>query len=673
VTYESEDGELKKEVFDMLVLSVGLVIPEEAQQLAGKLGIEVNEFGFCESDELTPFTTSRDGIFVAGTFGAPMDIPETVAQASGAAARAEEFLTDARNTLAKDKSYVGERALAEEPRVGVFICHCGINIGSVVKVPELVEFARTLPGVAYAEENLYTCSSDTQDKIKELIVEHDLNRVVVASCSPRTHEPLFQETIREAGLNRYLFDMANIRDQCSWVHKGDPGAATEKAKDLLRSAVARTRLLEPLDEVAVDVTRSALVIGGGPSGMHAALGLAGQGFEVHLVEKESELGGNLRHLRRTLDGVDLQAYLAGLIERVELKKKVHVYKSSTIENVTGFVGNFTTQIKVKGKKKPVSLEHGIVIVATGADQYKPKEYLYGKQSRVITQVEFEGLMADGKLPKDVKTVVMIQCVGSRDDDRPYCSRLCCQEAVKNALEFKNQRSDGSVYVLYRDMRTYGMSELQYEEARGRGVIFVRYDESLKPKVKAPKKGKKLEVTSHDILLDEDVVLEADMVVLSAGVVAYDNVELAKMLKIPVDPDGFFLEAHVKLRPLDFATDGVYLCGMAHSPKTLSESVVQALGATSRAAIPLSSGVWSVDPTVSSVDEETCLGCGLCVSLCPHSAMKLELKEGGRKAVVIEASCKGCGTCGASCPVRAITMKHFTTEEILAQIDAVAGK
>jgi heterodisulfide reductase subunit A len=671
VTYETEDGELKKEVFDMLVLSIGLIIPESTRALARRIGVEVNEFGFCESDELSPFQTNRPGVFVAGTFGAPMDIPETVAQASGAASRVEELLVDARNTLSIDKSYVGEHSSNGTPRIGVFVCHCGINIGSVVNVPEVVEYAKNLPGVAYAEDNLYTCSSDTQDRIKELIAEHDLNRVVVASCSPRTHEPLFQETIREAGLNRYLFDMANIRDQCSWVHKRTPEAATEKAKDLLRSAIAKVALLEPLDEVAVDVSSAALVVGGGASGLHAALGLAGQGFQVHLVEREQELGGQLRHLRYSMEGVDLQAYLEGLVERVETEKRIHVYTGAEIEDISGYIGNFTTDVNVKGENSPLTLEHGVVIVATGADQYQPKEYLYGKNPKVVTQVEFENMLADRTLPKTVKKVVMIQCVGSRDEERTYCSRLCCQEAVKNALRYKEDRPDGTIYILYRDMRTYGMSELKYESARDKGVTFIRYHESNKPVVTA--RGKGLKVKIRDILLEEDVILDADMVVLSAGVVAHDNSELAKMLKIPVGSDGFFLEAHVKLRPLDFATDGVYLCGLAHSPKTLPESVVQAMGAVSRASIPLSSGTWSVPPTVSSVDEELCIGCGLCESLCPHSAIKLELKEGGRKSVVIEASCKGCGTCGASCPVQAITMKHFTSEAILAQIDAVAGK
>jgi heterodisulfide reductase subunit A len=553
----------------------------------------------------------------------------------------------------------------EEPRVGVFICHCGINIGAYVDVPSVVEYAKTLPNVSYAEENLYTCSQDTQKKIVEKIKEHKLNRVIVASCTPRTHEPLFKETIREAGLNPHLFEMANIRDQCSWVHMKDPKAATEKAKDLTKMAVAKARLMEPLPPISLDIIQKGLVIGGGLAGMTSALAIAEQGYEVYLIEKENVLGGNLNNIYYTFKSKEIQNHLRAMIKKVEKNPHIKVYKNAKIEKIDGFVGNYKTTIK--NAKTSLEIEHGIVIVATGAEESKPKEYLYGKDKRVVTQLEIEKQLASGT-DFNKRTIVVIQCVGSRDDEHPYCSRICCVDAIKNTLKIKEKNPEAVIYILYRDMRTYGFIETFYEKAREEGIIFIRYDTDEKPKVKKGKDG--IEIEIRDRILDETILINSDLLVLSPAIIPRDgNEELAKILKVPLNEDGFFLEAHVKLRPVDFATDGMFLAGMAHSPKSIDESISQAYAAAARACTLLSKGQVSIEPTVSSVDETKCIGCGLCVSLCPSNAIELKLKEGGKKAETISASCKGCGICGASCPQQAITMKHFRNKEITAQIEA----
>jgi len=666
IRYETEENDLEVEEFDMVVLSVGFIPREESKRLAEKIGIELNEFGFCESPELSPIETNRQGVYVCGSFSGPKDIPETVIDASGAAAKASSLIISERNSLVEKKKYPTEiDVTGEEPRVGVFICHCGINIGAYVDVPSVVEYAKTLPNVSYAEENLYTCSQDTQKKIVEKIKEHKLNRVIVASCTPRTHEPLFKETIREAGLNPHLFEMANIRDQCSWVHMKDPKAATEKAKDLTKMAVAKARIIEPLPPISLDIIQKGLVIGGGLAGMTSALAIAEQGYGVYLIEKENDLGGNLNNIYYTFKSKEIQNHLKSMIEKVEKNPHIKVYKNAKIEKIDGFVGNYKTTIK--NAKTSLEIEHGIVIVATGAEESKPKEYLYGKDKRVVTQLEIEKQLASGT-DFNKRTIVVIQCVGSRDDEHPYCSRICCVDAIKNTLKIKEKNPEAVIYILYRDMRTYGFIETFYEKAREEGIIFIRYDTDEKPKVKKGKDG--IEIEIRDRILDETILINSDLLVLSPAIIPREgNEELAKILKVPLNEDGFFLEAHVKLRPVDFATDGMFLAGMAHSPKSIDESISQAYAAAARACTLLSKGQVSIEPTVSSVDETKCIGCGLCVSLCPSNAIELKLKEGGKKAETISASCKGCGICGASCPQQAITMKHFRNKEITAQIEA----
>ncbi len=664
ITYEL-DGRLRDEIFDLVVLSVGLNPPKDAEKISEKTGVKLNEHGFCQSSEFSPLETSVEGVYVCGAFEGPKDIPETVIQASGAASKAGGLLSSARGTLVKERVFPPERDVSgEPPRIGVFVCNCGINIGGVVDVGGVVGYAKKLQDVVYAEENLYTCSQDTQEKIRDKIEEHNLNRVVVASCTPRTHEVLFQNTIREAGLNPYLFEMTNIRDQCSWVHRNEPEKATEKSKDLVRMAVAKARLLRPLKKGMVDMNPSAVVIGGGVSGMTAALELADKGFEVDLVEREGELGGNLRSIHYLLGGGDPRRYLKEIIGEVAGNKRVNVFTRSEVVSVEGYVGNFLVTIGTGGKKREVGC--GAIIVATGATEYKPEEYLYGTDRRVVTQLEVEEKIAADEV--DAQNVVMIQCVGSREDDRPYCSRICCSDAIKNAIKLKEKNPDTNIIILCRDIRAYGFNEIYYNKARDMGVLFVRYDKERKPEVDLD--GGQLRVVVWDSFIDRRLSIKPDLLVLSSATVPQeDNEELSKMLKVPLSGDKFFLEAHMKLRPVDFATDGIFLCGMAHCPKTLGESVAQACAAASRAATLLSKEKLETEPITAFVDEALCRGCGRCEELCEFDAIKLDRVEDMLVSHVNEVLCKGCGVCSVECPSGAITMKHFTDKQISRMIEA----
>jgi heterodisulfide reductase subunit A len=552
--------------------------------------------------------------------------------------------------------------MSEKPRVGVFVCHCGINIGGYLDVPDVVKYAETLPDVAYAEANLYTCSSDGLQKIKEAIKRHKLNRVVVASCTPRTHEPLFQGACEEAGLNKYVFEMANIRDQCSWVHMHEHDKATQKAKDLVRMAVAKARLLTPEEEPEIDINPVGMVIGGGVSGLTAALSLADQGFEVHIIEKEDKLGGYLNKLEKLFpNNTNAEDVIKPLIKRVEETPNITVHLNSTVTDVKGFIGNFDTEVTTGDETQPLNV--GTIIVATGADYLNPEGlYGYGEVEGVVTQLELEGLIKEGKLGK-AKTIVMIQCAGARIEERPYCSRICCSEAMKNATLLVEENPRRDVYILYRDLQTYGLSYTELEwDAKKKGVKLVKYDVERPPVVTKGRKGPVVKVFAP--LLGEELTIEADMVVLSAPLIPNEeNKRLSQLLKVPLNSDGFFLEAHVKLRPLDFATDGVYVCGTAHSPKEVAESLVQARGAASRAGIPMAQGRLKTAAITSVVDETKCSGCGTCIEMCAYNAITKNEKG---LAQVTSAVCKGCGVCGASCPERAITMRHFTNEELEAQ-------
>ncbi len=674
IHYETEEGEMVSEEFDLIVLSVGLEPVRDHQEIAGIFDVDLNPYGFIKTETFSPLRTSRPGIFTCGVFSGPKDVPETVAQASAAAAEVSTILAPARGTLVTEKEHVSEKNVNyERPRIGAFICHCGINIGGIVDVPAVVEYTRTLPHVVYADGSLYTCSQDTQEIIKKTIEEHQLNRIVVASCTPRTHEPLFQDTIRKAGLNPYLFEMANIRDQCSWVHMSQPKEATEKAKDLVRMAISKAALLESLPTQMIEVNQKALVIGGGLAGMTAAKKIAEAGYEVYLIEKKSELGGKARSIYTTLEGNDVQSYLEHLIREVEKDPRIHLMTQTIIERMDGFVGNFKTRVHDGNGMK--ELDHGIIIVATGAEEYHPIEFLYDQDSNVVTQKELEEkIVKDPKSIKGLNNIVMIQCVGSRDNERPYCSRICCSEAIKNALKLKSLNPDINIYVLYRDIRTYGFKEDYYEMARGAGILFIRYDPEREPRVEKGEEG--LQVIVHEPILHEDLLIRTDVLVLSAGMVASPaNEGLSKMLKVPLNADGFFLEAHMKLRPVDFATEGIFLAGLAHNPKLMDESLSQANAAVARALTYLSKKELETIGTISEVDERKCIGCGLCESVCPYKAIEILTKRTtvGEKLVaqINKVLCKGCGVCTASCRSGSVDLKGFTTEEIVAQITQLA--
>ncbi len=663
LTYSTLDGKHSFKPYDMVVLSVGLESPPDAQKLADMGGFDLNKYNFCATDTFAPLATSKDGILVAGAFNGPMDIPESVTQSSGAAGIASGLIKKQRGKGIIHKTYPDEKELGDEVRIGVFVCHCGINIGSVVDVPGVSDYAGDMEDVVYYTESLYSCSQDAQDVLKEKIKEHNLNRVVIAACSPRTHEPLFQETLKDAGLNRSLFEMVNIRDQCSWVHANEPDAATDKSKDLVRMAVAKARLIQPLPEQTVPVNKTGLVIGGGIAGMTAALSLADQGFSCALIEKQASLGGNYKKLDHTKK----------LIDKIKKNKLIEVYTNSELQQTSGFVGNYSSVISSgKGSKsKETTLDHGIIIIATGANEHRPETVLgntikYSKN--VVTQSELAEQLAGKGKSRAPKSIVMVQCAGSRGDDLNYCSKTCCTTAVENALKIKGINPDSQVVVLYRDIRTYGYAEDLYQEARQKGVLFIPYEMDSKPSITA--KGSKITVSFFDPILQDDIIMNPQMVALSVGMVPEETDVLSKLLKVPVNADNFFLEAHVKLRPVELPVDGVYVCGLAHSPKPVNEIIVQAQAASAKAAMPLVKGYVTVDPIVSNVDKNICIGCKLCTTLCPYQAIQMVKDENNRpKAETIVASCKACGICASHCPTFAISMGGFTNQQINSQIEA----
>lgn len=681
IKYSLPDGSAHKEQFDMVVLSCGLHPAKESADFARRANIALNEYGFCATAANDPVQSNREGIFVCGPCTEPKDIPETVTQSSAAAARVMQLLAPERHALVSAKKYPLEIDVRNmEPRIGVFVCHCGMNIGAYVDVAAVVDHVKSEPNIVYAESNLYTCSQDSQHRISEMIAEHHLNRIVVASCTPRTHEPLFRETMREAGLNPYLFEMANIRDQCSWIHMHDRVAATEKAKDLVSMAAAKARFLRPLKRVAIPVSQSALVIGGGIAGMVAAYAIAEQGYDVYLVEKQHELGGHLRNIHYTLESDDIDDFLAAYVRNVEEHQHITVHTGVRIVAIDGFVGNYETILRDAGGKKH-TCQHGVIIVATGGNEYVPGEYLYGEEPRVVTQQQLEQYLVQhgngsgsvgnsGPGVDTLRSVVMIQCVGSRSSDHPYCSRRCCAQAVKNALKLRAANSNAQIFILYRDVRMYGFKEAYYTRARRAGIMFVRYDGDREPVVS--RNGDLLEVRFHEPVLAQDVIVHPNIVVLSSGIIPnHDNDELAKILKVPLNKDGYFLEAHVKLRPVDFATEGIFVAGLAHSPKFISETVCQAQAAAARASTILAQDTYYAEATVSEVNEELCAGCGMCNSVCPYEAIEMRIDDNGeRHSHINEALCKGCGTCVAACPSGAIEQWGFTKKQIMAMVDAV---
>jgi len=674
VRYATADDGVKSEEFDMVVLSVGLNPPADFMELSDKFGIELNSHGFCETDSANPIKTNRPGIFVSGAFQGPTDIPESVFTASGASSQIGEILDYRRGKLARERHYPIERDVSsEEPKIGVFVCHCGANISSVVNVPSTVDYALTLPNVVYAKEQLFSCATNSAQEITDLAKEKGLNRVVIAACSPRTLEPLFRDTLREAGLNQYYLDMANIREHCSWVHAKQKDEATQKAQDIVRMSVARASQLEPLQEFDLPVNKAALVVGGGIGGMTCALSIAKQGHEVHLVEKTKDLGGMVRRLHTTLEGLDVQTYLDDVIRQVYKNPLIHVSHDANIKNVEGYLGNFTTTVETEGRVKEI--KHGATVIAIGADEYKPTEYLYGENDSVFTHLELEEEIAKGnETVINAKSLVMIQCVGCRNEERNYCSRVCCSHAVKNALKLKAKNPEMRIYILFRDMRTYGFREEAYREASDNDVRFIRYTPEDKPVVEAVVEGGKdiIRVTVSDPILGQRLELDADVLSLAAAVIPAESTKgIAKHFKVTLNTDDFFKEAHVKLKPVEFATDGVFLCGTAHYPKHIPETINQAYGAAGRVLTLLSHDTVVASGSVCEVKENDCISCGACITACTYGAIEFHDTQKGKKAWVNPVLCKGDGLCNAKCPTNAIVLKHFTDEELLSQIDAAA--
>lgn len=664
--YVTEDGETVVEEFDMIVLSIGLETPPELVELANKLNIDLTPGNFAKTGSFDPVATSREGIFVCGAFQGPKDIPQSVIDASAAAAAAGEMLTAARNTMTKKKKVVPEtNVVGERPKIGVFVCRCGTNIAGVVDVPAVRDYAASLPYVEYVNDSLYSCSQDTQETMAKIIQQKNLSRVVVAACTPKTHEPLFQETLINAGLNKYLFEMTNIRNHNSWVHKNNPEMATQKAKDLVRMAVAKVALMEPLIETELTVHQTAMVIGGGISGLTTAKSLADQGYETHLIEQSSQLGGQALNLFHTAKGDDVQQKLSELITSVEKNDNVKIHLNTKLTNVDGFVGNFKSTLSTGDSTQ--ELEHGISVIATGASPYTPTEYDYGKDPKILTTLELDRkLIADDPMLKKLNSAAFIQCVGSREPERMYCSRVCCTHSIENALELKKLNPEMNVYILYRDIRTYGEKEYLYRQARESGVIFIRYSLDNKPVVEA--KNGNIIVTVTDHVLGRPMELDVEMVALATAIIPYRDEQLANFFKVPMNEDGFFIEKHAKLGPSEFATDGIFLCGMAHYPKPIDESIAQAKAASSRAVTLLSQKTIFSSGTIAEVEPMKCATCGVCVSVCPYSAPAF-IEEGrfAGKAEINPVLCKGCGLCVASCRSGAIHLKGFDTDQIFSQI------
>ncbi|MBI4282624.1 MAG: CoB--CoM heterodisulfide reductase iron-sulfur subunit A family protein [Chloroflexi bacterium] len=667
--YENEAGELLTEEFDMVVLSVGLAAPKGAAELAAVAGVNLDKFGFGAGSPLSPLEAARPGVYLCGAFRGPKDIPDSVTEASGAAGEVQRLLAPVRGTLAKPKEFPPELPMlsTEEPRVGVFVCHCGTNIAGVVDVAEVTRFASELPHVVYADHVMFACSTDSLKAMREAIAEHRLNRVVMASCSPRTHEGLFQENVREAGLNAYLYEMANIRDQCSWVHGDVPDEATVKSKMLVAMAVSRASHLEPLYQLPQGLSDRALVVGGGVAGITAALSLAEQGFPVALVEREPHLGGMLLEHDTLTSGLDSRELVSQLVEQVQANDRIEVLTNHQVVKSIGFVGNFKTIIASRDDPTQRLIEHGVTIIATGGREYRGNEYLLGQHPAALTMGDLEkAIKANDPRLSQAKRLVIVQCVGPWHEQPFYCSRVCCTVTMKNILKLKKLNPSCQIFVLYKDIRTYGAREEMYTAARQAGAIFVRYSDDNLPVAQAA--GNAIKVSFTEPSLKERITITADLLVSSTAMVPSKGAEeLSKAFKIPQTQEGFFQEAHPKLRPVDFASDGAFLCGVAHYPKSVEEAMIQGKAAAARASRVISKDELMVGGVVASVDGEKCTACLTCVRICPYNVPVI--RDG--VAVIEAAACQGCGICAAECPAKAIQLHHYRDDQVIMKIKGMA--
>jgi heterodisulfide reductase subunit A len=672
--YISVQGKQVEEIVDLVVLSVGLETPESMVRLAERIGIHMTPDRFASISAFMPVHTSKRGVFTCGAFNGPRDIPQSVIGGSAAAASVSALLGSVRHTLTRSLPPPVEQDVSgEEPRIGVFVCHCGTNIAGVVDVEEVAAYAATLPQVVHVARNLFTCAQDTQDLIVQEIQDKRLNRIVVAACTPRTHEPLFRKTLKSAGINEYLIEMANIRNQNAWVHNQEPEVATAKAKDLVRMAVVKVSGQTARKALRIPIAPSVLVIGGGVAGMTAALNLADQGFKVHVVEKTTQLGGNALHLFQTWNGEHVPRFLKDLKEKVQQHPLIDVAYTSTVLSVSGHVGNFATTIRTGSSRKRV-IDHGAVIITTGAKRYIPEEFEYGKIPKVVASIEFDKLhMHNETRVANGKSFVFIQCVGSRNQERPYCSKSCCTHSIQSAIKLKKEAPSRQIYILYREIRTYGQRERIYNQARELGIVFINYEMHGPPQIKKADNGVLVGVWDH--VLHRPLEIRADMVILAAATLASpEAMHLANLFKLPLNSDGFFQEAHAKLRPVEFHVDGVFVAGLAHYPKPLEESISQALAAAAKAGRLLARREISLEPNTALVDPVHCDGCGLCIEVCPYQAIALVeyVDEEGmlKKTVHIDpVLCKGCGICQGTCPKRGVDVAGFTYGQIEAQIDA----
>jgi heterodisulfide reductase subunit A len=687
IRYQTDDGMLTEQRFDMVVLSVGSEPPAQSKQLADMLDIELNEYGFCKTEKFEPVDTTRPGVYVAGAFGMPKEITESIIDASGAVAQAIELLSGTQHSLVEKSISPIERDVSgEPPRVGIFACRCGGEISDVIDLSGVIDYARTLPDVVYAGQIAFGCQEDGLAEIKRVIREKGINRLVVGACTPRTHEALFQDLLRQVRLNAHLLEFVSLREGCTWVHYDNPAGATRKAKELLRFGVARARKLRQIHKMQMEHDRRALVLGGGVAGLTAALTIAEQGYDVFLVEKEKRLGGNVRHLHYTAEGDNPHQFLRGLTKRVEGHERIAVYKETEMVRFRGTKGNFVATLhgvrNGNGQREEWDVTHGVTILATGAKEFRGPVYFLGEEERVVTQLELEQAIAErAEEINRLKSVTMIQCVGpwnlESGHQEFYCSRTCCTNTLKNAIRIKIINPACQVVVLYKELMTYGFRERYYTEARERGVLFVRYDDDSPPEVYREEGQLKVKVRDHVLL--QDIILSPDVLVLSTATVpAETNTQLAEMFGVPLSTEGFFMEDNLKLRPMDFTREGIFLCGAAHYPKFSEEAIAHALATSARAMTILGDEMLEATIKFAVVDQNKCVGCLTCVRTCPFQIPKIDPGAVGVGNIIgaayIEPTlCTGCGTCTSECPANAIQLLHYHDEQIMIPDAPVLGQ